>query len=440
MVSFDQVVSRGCGIDVHQKMVVATISGEGLKNETREFGTFTRSLTELRDWLLENGVTHAAMESTGVYWKPVYHILEPAPIKVWIVNARHIKYVPGHKTSKRDSAWICKLLLAGLLKPSYIPPREQRELRDLTRYRTKLIQQVASEKNRIARVLEDCNIKLSSVVSSTHGVVATKLIDKLCEGQAITMADIDAVYHKRLEASKEDLYEACQGLVDGHLVYFLGMIRRNIASTEESIENLDARIREMLSVYDNVLENLRAIPGLSKKTVEDLVAEIGLDMGAFPTEKHLASWAGMCPGNNESAGKKKRQNHPRQQAGKSGADRGRVGGYPDKEHFLQRQIPQVGGKTGQEKGPDRRRTFDPEVCLPCFGRGGSVPRTGSLLCRRKNGKEAEGVPEKRAGENGIRCPTAQTSGIGTSGHKGRFLLARAANSGDEADHETDPNS
>lgn len=304
-VSFNQVVSRGCGIDVHQKVVVATISGEGLKKETREFGTFTRSLTELKDWLLENGVTHVAMESTGVYWKPVYHVLEPTSIKVWIVNARHIKYVPGHKTDKQDSAWICKLLLAGLLKPSYIPPKEQRELRDLTRYRTKMIQNVASEKNRIIRILEDCNIKLSSVVSSTQGVVATKLIDKLCQGRDITMADIDEVYHKKLEVSKEDLYEACQGLMDKHHIYLLQMIRQNISSTEMSIESLSARIKNMLSIYDNVLENLKAIPGLSNKTVEDLVAEIGLDMNVFPTEKHLASWAGMCPGNNESAGKKK---------------------------------------------------------------------------------------------------------------------------------------
>lgn len=304
-VSFNQVVSRGCGIDVHQKVVVATISGDGLKKETREFGTFTRSLTELKDWLLENGVTHVAMESTGVYWKPVYHVLEPTSIKVWIVNARHIKYVPGHKTDKQDSAWICKLLLAGLLKPSYIPPREQRELRDLTRYRMKMIQNVASEKNRIIRILEDCNIKLSSVVSSTQGVVATKLINKLTEGRDITMADIDEVYHKKLEVSKEDLYEACQGLMDKHHIYLLQVIRQNISSTETSIESLNVRIKDMLSVYENVLENLKAIPGLSNKTVEDLVAEIGLDMSVFPTEKHLASWAGMCPGNNESAGKKK---------------------------------------------------------------------------------------------------------------------------------------
>ena len=301
-VSFNQVVSRGCGIDVHQKVVVATISGDGLKKETREFGTFTRSLTELKDWLLENGVTHVAMESTGVYWKPVYHILEPSSIKVWIVNARHIKYVPGHKTDKQDSAWICKLLLAGLLKPSYIPPKEQRELRDLSRYRRKMIQNIASEKNRIIRVLEDCNIKLSSVVSSTQGVAATKLINKLCEGKDITMTDIDEVYLKNLKASKEDIYEACQGLMDEHHIYFLQMIRQNIASSEAVIESLNTRIKNLLSCYENVLENLEAIPGLSQRSIEELVAEIGLDMSVFPTDKHLASWAGMCPGNNESAG------------------------------------------------------------------------------------------------------------------------------------------
>ena len=304
-VSFSQVVSRGCGIDVHKKIVVATIDGEGVKKETREYGTFTRSLTELRDWLLEKGITHVAMESTGVYWKPVYHVLEPTGMKVWIVNARHIKYVPGHKTDKQDSAWICKLLLAGLLKPSYIPPREQRELRDLTRYRTKMIQHVASEKNRIIRVLEDCNVKLSSVLSNTQGAVGTRLIGKLCEGKAITMTDIDEVYHRKLEASKEDLYEACQGILTDHHIYLLQTIKEDILNSEGIIEKLNTRIRDMLKDYENVVENLKAIPGLSTKTVEDLVAEIGLDMSAFPSEKHLASWAGMCPGNNESAGKKK---------------------------------------------------------------------------------------------------------------------------------------
>ena len=305
VVSFEQIVARGCGLDVHKKTVVATIDGEGLKKETREFSTITRSLTELKEWLLNKGITHVVMESTGVYWKPVYHILEPSGITVWIVNARHVKYVPGHKTDKRDSKWLCKLLLAGLLKPSYIPSREQRELRDLTRYRRKLIEQIASEKNRIIRLLEDSNIKLSSVLSDTQGVVGTKLVDKLCENGRISMADIEEVYHGKLQASKEEIYEACEGFLTEHHVFMLHAIKEDIRSCEAIISKVTSRIKEMLSPYDNVVELLKEVPGLSTKSIEDLVAEIGLDMRVFPTEKHLASWAGVAPGNNESAGKKK---------------------------------------------------------------------------------------------------------------------------------------
>jgi transposase len=311
-VSFKQVVSRGCGLDVHKKVVVATIDGEGIKKQTREFGTVTSSLKELRDWLLENAVSHVVMESTGVFWKPVYNVLEPAGLTVWIVNAAHVKYVPGHKTDKKDSAWLCKLLLAGLLKPSYIPAKEQRELRDLTRYRTTLIQSNASNKNRIIRILEDANIKLSSVLSSTSGAVGTKLIDKLCDGKEITMQDVEDVYHKKLEASKEEIYEACQGFITEHHVYMLQIIRQEIASTLQTIENLNQRIKAVLSPYENALELLKKVPGISSKSVEDLVAEIGLDMSVFPTENHLSSWAGMAPGNNESAGKKKADEQPRE--------------------------------------------------------------------------------------------------------------------------------
>lgn len=310
-VSFKQVVSRGCGLDVHKKVVVATIDGEGIKKQTREFDTVTSSLKELRDWLLGNGITHVAMESTGVFWKPVYNVLEPAGLTVWIVNAAHVKYVPGHKTDKKDSAWLCKLLLAGLLKPSYIPAKEQRELRDLTRYRTKLVQSNASNKNRIIRILEDANIKLSSVLSSTSGVVGTKLIVKICEGKQITMQDIDQVYHKKLEASKEEIFEACQGFVTAHHVYMLQVIRQEIENTLRTIESLDHRIKEVLTPYQNALELLKKVPGISIKSAEELVAEIGLDMNVFPTEKHLASWAGMSPGNNESAGKKKAEEQPK---------------------------------------------------------------------------------------------------------------------------------
>ena len=305
VVTFEQIVQRGCGLDVHKRTVVATIDGVGLTRETREYRTTTSSLKELKEWLERSEITHVVMESTGVYWKPVYHVLEPSGMTVWIVNARHVKYVPGHKTDKRDSKWLCKLLLAGLLKPSFIPPREQRELRDLTRYRRKMIEQIASEKNRVIRILEDCNIKLSSVLSDTHGVVGTKLIDKLCKSGKISMEDIEEVYHGKLQASREEIYEACEGFVTAHHVFMLQAIRKDISSCEAIISELDARIRKMLAPYENVLELLKEVPGLSTKSIEDLIAEIGLDMSVFPDEKHLASWCGVAPGNNESAGKKK---------------------------------------------------------------------------------------------------------------------------------------
>ena len=305
VVSFEQVVPRGCGLDVHKKTVVATIGGVGLKSETREYGATTRSLTELKEWLVENQITYVVMESTGIYWKPVRNVLESSDMVVWVVNARHVKYVPGYKTDKRDSKWLCKLLLAGLLKPSFIPPKEQRELRDLTRYRRKKIGQIASEKNRIIRILEDCNIKLSSVLSDTQGVVGTKLIDLLCKNGKIGLEDIDKVYHGKLKASREEIQEACEGVVTAHHVFMLQTIKKDILSCEAIISDITSHIQERLAPYVEVLERLDEIPGLNMKSIEDLVAEIGLDMSVFPTEKHIASWAGVSPGNNESAGKKK---------------------------------------------------------------------------------------------------------------------------------------
>lgn len=302
---FDQVVSKGCGLDIHKKVIVATISGEGIRKETKEFGATTRSLTELRDWLLLHGITHVAMESTGVYWKPVYNILEPSGLIVWIVNARHVKAVPGRKTDKADSAWLCKLLLAGLLRPSYIPPKQQRDLRDLTRYRKTLIGNIASNKNRIIRILEDCNIKLSSVLSDTQGAIGTKIVDRLLGGEPITMEFIDRIYHGKLKASKEDIFEACEGFMTPNNLYLLQLIKSDISSIESLIKSLDSRIKAMLSPYCDILEMLKKVPGISSKSAEDLVAEIGLDMNVFPSEKHLSSWVGIAPGNNESAGKKK---------------------------------------------------------------------------------------------------------------------------------------
>src|SRR5690625_491728 len=199
-IEFEQVVARGRGIDVHKSLIVATIKGSGIKEETRKYDGFTESIEKMRDWLLEKGITHVAMESTGVYWKPIYNILE-ADFEILLVNARHIKNVPGHKTDKKDSKWIAKLLLSGLLKGSFIPPKEIRELRDLTRYKRKVVQQVSSEKNRIQKILEDANIKLSSVVSNMSGATATKIINAMIDGEE----DIEVLLkfrHGKMQASK----------------------------------------------------------------------------------------------------------------------------------------------------------------------------------------------------------------------------------------------
>jgi transposase len=182
VIEFEQVVARGCGMDVHKETVVATVTGVGIKQETRTFSTFTNSLKELNQWLQGLGITHIAMESTGIYWKPVFNILE-ADFEVILVNARHVKNVPGHQTDKRDSRWLTKLLLSGLLKGSFIPPIEIRQLRDLMPYKRKLTGQVAAEKNRLQKILEDANLKLSAVVSDISGVSASKMIEALLAGE-----------------------------------------------------------------------------------------------------------------------------------------------------------------------------------------------------------------------------------------------------------------
>lgn len=304
-VIFTRVVSRGCGMDIHKEVVVATVQCDGIHKETRKFNTFTSSLTQLRDWLVSLGITHVAMESTGVYWKPIYNVFEGYIPNIWIVNARHIKNVPGHKTDKNDSEWICQLLMAGLLKPSFIPPKQQRELRDLTRYRRKLIQMVSSNKNRIIRTLEDGNVKLSSVLSDTSGTTATKLINMLCDGKSLTIKDIDSVRHRRCHHTAEDMLEACTGYMNEHKIYILQQVRDCNRHIEEKITEMDSHIKSILSPYSETINRLNEIPGIQDRTCEDLIAEIGLDMGNFPNAAHLCSWAGMCPGNNESAGKKK---------------------------------------------------------------------------------------------------------------------------------------
>jgi transposase len=304
-IRFPQVVKVGCGLDVHQNLITATIRKSDDEIETREYDAYTSSLKSLRDWCKAERVTHIAMESTGVYWKPVFNVLEE-DFEVILVNARHVKNVPGHKTDKKDSRWLSKLLLSGLLKGSFIPPCEIRELRDLTRYRKKVVGQAASEKNRIIKILEDANIKLSSVLSNVDGVTGSKIINSLIDGTT----DIDELmkfYHGKIKASKKEFRLALEGKITQHHRFMLQIHRDSIAEKEKLIERLDAKIDEATKTYQVEVNLLQTIPGIGKDSAIDIISEVGVNMDKFPDENHLSSWSGMSPGNNETGGKKKWQ-------------------------------------------------------------------------------------------------------------------------------------
>lgn len=302
-IKFTQVVGVGCGIDVHKDLIVATIQKGNEQIETKEFNAYTSSLKSLRDWCKEEGVTHIAMESTGVYWKPVFNVLEE-DFHIILVNARHVKNVPGHKTDKKDSRWLSKLLLSGLLKGSFIPPCEIRELRDLVRYRKKLVAQTASEKSRIIKILEDANIKLSSVLSNVDGAVGTKIIDSLIEGKT-EVSYLMQFYHGKIKTSKEEFRLALEGKINSHHRFMLQLHKDSIADKERMIVRIDKEIDIATQAYQVEIALLQTIPGVAKDSAISIISEIGVDMSIFPDENHLSSWAGMSPGNNETGGKKK---------------------------------------------------------------------------------------------------------------------------------------
>jgi transposase len=302
-IKFNQVIKVGCGIDVHKDITVATIRRSDEEFETREFGAYTSSLKSLRDWCKSQGVKQVAMESTGVYWKPVFNVLEE-DFDIILVNARHVRNVPGHKTDKRDSRWLSKLLLCGLLKGSFIPPCDIRDLRDLVRYKKKVVGQISSEKNRIIKILEDANIKLSSVLTDVEGAVGTKIINSLIGGQT-DVEELAKFYHSNMKASKKEFKLALEGKITKHHRFMLQLHKDSISDKERIIERIEREIDEAVKAYQIEIDLLQTIPGVGKDSAISIVSEIGADMSVFPNENHLSSWAGMSPGNNESGGKKK---------------------------------------------------------------------------------------------------------------------------------------
>jgi len=303
VIEFPQLIERGCGLDVHKDTVVASIRGNDLAEETRTFCTFTSDLEDLTCWLQNQGVTHIAMESTGVYWKPVYNVLEEF-FEIILVNARHIKNVPGHKTDKKDSEWIAKLLLSGLLKQSFVPDKPIRELRSLYRHRKKLINQRSREKNRLQNVLEDANIKLASVISDIFSKTGQAIMEQLTKGN--TNPEILSELAKgSLIRKKPAIQKALHGRFSTHHQFMLGLIMDTIVSINGMIDRVEKQMERYLKHIKQEITLLQTIPGVSQQTALGIVAETGTDMSKFISYKHLASWAGVCPGNNESAGKKK---------------------------------------------------------------------------------------------------------------------------------------
>jgi transposase len=303
----DVIYERCCGLDVHKRSVVACLIVPGTHGEPRKeiqtFGTMTEDLLELSDWLAAAGCTHVAMESTGVYWKPLYNLLEGAFTPL-LVNARHIKAVPGRKTDVKDCEWIADLLRHGLLRGSFVPERPQRELRELNRYRTALVRERAAEVNRLQKTLEGANIKLASVATDIMGKSGRQMLKALMEGATDTSAMAQLAKGK-LRAKIPQLERALRGCCAAHQHFLIAQQLAHIDFLEETIERLSTEVAERVSPSEEAIERLETIPGVGRRTAEAMLAEIGSEMSRFPTAGHLASWAGMCPGNNESGGKRR---------------------------------------------------------------------------------------------------------------------------------------
>jgi transposase len=307
------LVERGCGLDVHQATVVACVlivlPSSRVRKQMRTFGTTTRELLSLRQWLLSQGCTHLAMESTGVYWKPVYAILEGA-LEIVVANAQHVKKVPGRKTDVKDAEWLADLLCHGLLRSSFVPPKPIRELRDLTRYRRKLVESQSAERNRLLKLLETANIKLASVACDVFGVSGQLMLQALLAGHA-SPKQMAQLAKGRLRNRMADLEPALEGHLEPHHRFLLQLQLNRLEAAAKDLALLEQHIQERLKPYTAQLELLQEIPGVDWTLAAVIIAELGVDMSVFQSVSQLASWAGVCPGTHESAGKRKSSRIPK---------------------------------------------------------------------------------------------------------------------------------
>lgn len=299
----DTIYQRCCGIDVHKSVIVVCLR-DGSKEELRSFGATTDELRKLADWLLENKCEISAMESTGSYWKPVYNVMEVLGVEIIVVNAQHIKNVPGRKTDAKDAAWIAQLLQCGLLKPSYIPSREQRELREVSRYRKSLVEERARELNRLSKMLEGANIKITSVVKDVNGMTSRNLINAILK-DGVHEDNIDGLLCGSLREKRAELLKACDGYLTPLQRKLLRAILDHIDDMTKRIEDIDKIIKDQMQDVQKELDRIQEMPGIAERSAQMILAEIGTDMSRFPTAGHLARWAGLAPGNNESAQRRK---------------------------------------------------------------------------------------------------------------------------------------
>jgi transposase len=305
----ERLFMSAAGLDVHKELIVCTVlqvTAEGeVKKETKQFSSFRKDLQILAQWLKSLNVQVAVMESTSVYWKSPYEALESVEIPTLVVNARHVKNVPGRKTDVQDSEWLAQLVLCGLLKGSFIPPKDLRELRMLTRYRRKLTGMRASEKNRLQKILDDSGIRLSCVVSDIDGVSARKMIQIIIEKGFITLDEVKKAVKGQLKRKTQELALSLDGRISDRHRFVLKQMQKHIQNLDEQLQEIDDQIVAAMKPYHQEWQILQTIPGIDVIGAAMLLAEIGVDMSKFGNKDRLCSWAGISPGNNESAGKKK---------------------------------------------------------------------------------------------------------------------------------------